>query len=146
MALFEFDVDDSFIGKTIGPPDGGFLVDNRQARPASSYITPYGNSNGIWVSGYFQIRGSLDQRDLICVNPSQAPASDGHVAARSIPYHGALRILCVPKGSLWRMTLSDVALTQRELYERGEAALRKAMKDDIAAIRAAKPPQAAQQR
>ena len=133
MALFEYEVDDTFIGKTL-TPENGFLVDCKQVRPASHYVAPYGY-NGVWVTGYFQIRGAFDQRDLICVCPAQSPAWPGYVVGRSIFYQGGLRILCVPKGSLWRMTLSDVALSQRELRERGEGLQRKQLEEAIIAMR-----------
>jgi hypothetical protein len=136
MALFDYEITDADIGRALDPPSG-FLVENRQIRPTSVYVAPYGY-NGIWASGYFQIRGALDQRDLVCVNRSQGPAWDGHITGRSIAYHGLLKILCVPVGSMWKMTLSDVAMTTRELAARAEALSRAAMVDRIAAIRAGK--------
>jgi hypothetical protein len=38
--LYDFEIDDTFIGQTIGPSDGGFLVDNKQVRRASRSFTP----------------------------------------------------------------------------------------------------------
>jgi hypothetical protein len=135
--LYDFTITDTFIGQTIGP-NVGFLVDLKQVRGPSRYIAPaFDEGRQHWVSGYFQIRGALDHRDLVCVCPSQSPSAPfgTYVINKSIAYRGALTVLCVPVGSEWRMTLSDVALTQRELDERAEALRRKALEDHVAAIR-----------
>ena len=134
--LFKYDIDDTFIGQSIGPSDGGYLVDLKQTRGASRYVTPaFDEGRQHWVSAYCQLRGALDHRDLVCVNPSQAPAWPGYVLNRSIPYRGQLQVRCLPIGSEWSLALSDTPLTQREINERAEALRRQALEDYIIAVR-----------
>ena len=134
--LTDFTIDDSFIGQTIGPADGGYLVDLKQTRGASRYEVPsWDEGRMIWRSAYCQLRGALDLRDLVCVCPSQSAAWPGYVVNKSIGYRGALTIRCLPIGSEWSLALSDAPLTQREMKERAEALRRKALKDHIMAVR-----------
>jgi hypothetical protein len=139
MALFEFTLTDADVGTSIGPSDGGYLVDLKQTRGASRYMTPaFDEGRQHWVSAYCQLRGALDHRDLVCVNPSQSAAWPGYIVNKSIPYLGALTIRCLPIGSEWSLALSDAPLTQREINERAEALRRKALEDHIIAVRGAK--------
>lgn len=73
-------------------------------------MVPEGNDgSGAWTRGYLQIRGSGDVRDLFCYQP----ATGGHLSGvmvqnRSLAYRGNLVVRCVPRGSVWNITLSDV--------------------------------------
>lgn len=108
MATFDFQIDNSMVGQSVGPPDG-FLVSLRLTTTPPVYETPSGDDgSGLWRRGYFQIRGSRDYRDLFCGSPSSwGYFSSDLVANRSLAYRGNLTILCVPKSSVFSLTLSD---------------------------------------
>ena len=132
MALFDYEITDADIGRVLDPPDG-FLVDNKQVQPASSYVVPYGNSDGRWVSGYFQIKGTLDGRDLFAF----ARRKPGRAWTRHQQVHPLWRRSQDLMRSE-RLPLADDlvrrALTQREIDARAEALGRKAIQDNIIAI------------
>lgn len=66
MARFDFTLDETSIGQTIGPPDG-FLVSLVMTTPPVNDGPPRWNEGSRrWVSGYFVLRGSGDTRDLYC--------------------------------------------------------------------------------
>jgi hypothetical protein len=141
MALTELVLDDSYIGKTIGPANG-FLVDLVQTGRTTKSTTPcYNDTKQHWVSSYCQLRGSKDIRDIFCLNPSQSPAPPlstskrhTHVVNDSIPYLGDLIVKCLPAGSTWEIALSDVELTWREKNERAKAKQRKELEAAVAAL------------
>jgi hypothetical protein len=66
-----------------------------------------------WVSGYLQLRGQHDLRDLVSFDPRSSHALTGGppfsqlVVNGSLPYAGGLVVVCVPKRSTWSLTLSD---------------------------------------
>jgi hypothetical protein len=139
MALFNFTLTDAFIGTSIGPADGGYLVSVRKVQSSTPqpYEVPCWNEGGRhWVSSYCQLRGARDVRDVYCHNPSQDVASP--VGGASIQYLGQLQVQCLPRGSVYELTLSDAPLTEKELAERGRAQERKALEDHIVAVRGAK--------
>ena len=115
MAMFDFTVDETSICQTIGPPDG--LLVSLIMRAAPIYEVPDWNQGTMkWRSGYLQLRGSRDTRDLICVNPAQngmafigAAPNARLVTNNSLNYWGDLIVACAPRGGVFAITLSDVA-------------------------------------
>lgn len=141
MAIVDLALDDSFIGQTIGPAGGGFLVDLTQIKAGRTETPCFSESRQHWVSAYIQLRGSRDFRDLFCLCPSQSPAPPqstssrhSHVVNNSLPYVGDLQVRCLPKGSLWEIALSDTALTYKEKNERAKAMARKAIESQVAKL------------
>ena len=53
-------------------------------------------------------------------------------------YRGDLVVVCVPRGSTWSLTLSDVALSQKERNELGKAEAQKALAAHGAKLAAAR--------
>jgi hypothetical protein len=58
------------------------------------------------------LRGSRDFRNLFCIDTQGGGANGGGyenvLISASIGYWGELQIICIPKGSVWEITLSDV--------------------------------------
>jgi hypothetical protein len=113
--LFDFTLDDTMVGQSIGPQNG-FLVSLRQTQSQAAYETPSGDDgSGVWKSAYFVLRGSADIRDLFCANPSQGGVVDpvkSWIVNSSLAYRGALIVRSVPRGSQWAITLSDVPVVK----------------------------------
>jgi hypothetical protein len=103
------------VGRAL-PITNGYLVSLSMTQgPSDGRVPPDGNDgNGAWRSGYIQIRGSLDHRDLVCLSPASGAVSSWNgprgdvVLNRSLPYLGDLVIVAVPRGSQWSLTLSDI--------------------------------------
>ena len=107
MAMFDFVINDQSVGQTIGPADG-FLVN--LTTPSPKYEVPqWSESKRLWLSAYFVSRGSLDYRDLYCTCSSQNGLPSKIMAqGKSLGYSGGLIVVCVPKGSAWAVTWSDI--------------------------------------
>jgi hypothetical protein len=136
--LYDLTLTDADIGKTIGPPGGGFLVDLKQTQSGPSELAQ-ATPAGVWKTMYLQLRGSLDHRDLYCAIPSQnfmnwSGATKYLIVDHSLDYHGDLKILCVPKGAMFEIALSDVELSQREKDERANARQRKELEAAVAKL------------
>jgi hypothetical protein len=123
--LTDFTITDADIGRTIGPRDG-FLVSLTMTAPPSVYETPDASAaTQQFTSGYFTLRGSGDTQNLYC-------SLTGHlskflIANHSLGYRGELVVMCVPRGSQWSITVSDVALSKKERKELGKTAAQKAL-------------------
>lgn len=104
MALFEYVIDETFVGRALTPTNG-FLI-NLKLTQAPVYEIPEGcDGDGAWKRGYLQLKGSGDWRDLYCTSTVQ----NGHSAIlnHSFPYRGDLVVRCVPRGGVFALTLSD---------------------------------------
>jgi hypothetical protein len=141
--LTDFILDDGFVGQTIGPQNG-FVVEIIQPKGASKYSAPcWDESRAHWVSGYIELRGERDTRSLFSICPGQNNGPPGSWGRRrhwllnaSIPYAGAgLRVLCLPIGSEWLLTLSDTALSKRELEARATARQKEQLEKTINDLR-----------
>jgi hypothetical protein len=114
MATFDFTIDETFVGATIGPVDG-FVVNLKRTK-AGPYDPPaFSEAKQQWTNGRLVLRGSRDYRNLMCIDTQ----SDGYWASQygntasvlnnaSVSYPGELTVVCVPKGSVWEITLSDI--------------------------------------
>jgi hypothetical protein len=106
MAMFDFTLDDQSVGQTIGPANG-FLVSLIMTTPPSKYEVPdHSAAAQQFTSGYFVLRASGDTQNIYC----SLTGFISPVLARdhSLAYRGDLKVVCVPKGSTWSVTLSDV--------------------------------------
>jgi hypothetical protein len=121
--LTDFTIDDSFIGQTIGPPDG-FLVSLSQSAPSSDRADPqFSISLGRYLTGYLQLRGERDHQAIYCNRSGQwTPYWSGDnrvlISDQSLDYHGQLVVQCVPRGATYTLTLSDIPFV-RAPAERG---------------------------
>jgi hypothetical protein len=123
--LTDFTITDADIGRTIGPRDG-FLVSLTMAVAPSVYEVPDANpATQQFKSGYFTLRGSGDVRNLY--NSLTGGLSPVLIQNHSLAYHGDLKVVCVPRGSTWSITLSDVALSKQERNELGKTEAQKAL-------------------
>jgi hypothetical protein len=82
--------------------------------PPTPYETPCWNEGTQrWVSGYLSLRGSRDLRDLVCFDAMSGGSyqwlgSEGNIVVNgNLPYLGQLIVVCVPRGAVFSMTLSD---------------------------------------
>jgi hypothetical protein len=119
--LTDYVIDDSMVGRAL-PITDGFLVSLRLTTPPPVYETPEGDDgSGVWRSGYLQLRGSGDHKDLFCASPSSwGYVSKLLVGNQSLPYRGDLRVLCVPRGSEFSVTLSDIPIDRTLLAAPGD--------------------------
>jgi hypothetical protein len=111
VALSEYTITDADVGRVLTPADG-FLVTLRMTTPPAAYETPEGDDfTGIWRRGYLQLRASGDHKDLFCASPSSwGYVSKLLVGNQSLSYRGDLRVVCVPRGSEFSVTLSDIPI------------------------------------
>lgn len=111
MALFEYLIDDSSIGAVLDPPNG-FLSSLRRTQAGIREEPQFSASLQRWTSGYFVLRASGKSQNLI-VGPSDGIPSMIWAAGASYGYHGALKVVAVPRGSEWQLTLSDQPVAHR---------------------------------
>jgi hypothetical protein len=113
MATFDFTLDETSIGSALDPVDG-FLVSLSQTAPSTDRAEPqWSQSLGRWKTGYCTLKGERDTQALYSCRPGVwTPQWAGNVRVlisnASFPYAGRLIVQCIPKGSTWSVTLSDV--------------------------------------
>jgi hypothetical protein len=102
------------MGATIGPVDG-FVVNLKRTK-AGPYDPPsFSAATQQWTTGRLVLRGSRDFRNLMCIDTqsdgywaSQYSSTASVLISASVSYPGELIVVCVPKGSVWEITLSDI--------------------------------------
>jgi hypothetical protein len=119
--MTDYQITDADIGRDLGVPDG-YLVRLRRTRaPTPSHQTPdYDEGRRIWKSAYLQLRASGEAMDMACVSSQYGGGWAAHYGNglatmwddASIHYRGDLKVLCVPRGSVWEVTLSDVPVVR----------------------------------
>jgi hypothetical protein len=71
-----------------------------------------------WLSAHLVLRGERDIRDLISLSPQSGGSyawsgpNGGVTRANSLGYRGRLRVVAVPRSSVWSLTLSDVPVVR----------------------------------
>ncbi len=115
MALTVYTLDASSIGAIISPADA-FVVNLMMTQaPNPSYDVPdYDPGRQRWKTARFVLRGTGDIRDLLCIDCQSGGGWASHyghtssvLADASYGYRGELEIVCVQRGSVWSLTLSD---------------------------------------
>jgi hypothetical protein len=114
MAKFDYTLTDADVGRVLSIANG-FLTDVRMTTPPSGYETPrWSEGAQKWLSAYFVLRGSGDYRDLVSFNPSQSGgvlawsgSIGGLLTDGNLPFRGDLTIVCLPRGSVWEVSVSD---------------------------------------
>jgi hypothetical protein len=116
--LFDFTLTEANVGEMISPPDA-FLVSLTMAT-SPIYETPtFDEGQQIWTRGYFCLKRERDIRNLVCLDARNGGAFGGGspyatmLANRSEAYRGQLTVVAVPKGSEWRISLSDVPIVRQ---------------------------------
>jgi hypothetical protein len=114
MTIATYQISDADVGTTIGPQNG-FVTGLTMLSPPTVFETPDWDPGRQWFkSGYFTIRGEGDLRPIF---NAQIGAGGGHFSywggeAHSIVdgnfLKGALKIVSVPKGSTWLVSVSDI--------------------------------------
>jgi hypothetical protein len=102
------------MGRTIGPPDG-FVVKLRRTK-AGAYDPPsFSEATQQFTNGRFVLRASGEFRNFVCIDAQGVGGWASHysnVASvlenASVAYRGELVVVCVPKGSVWEISLSDI--------------------------------------
>jgi hypothetical protein len=102
------------MGATIGPVDG-FVVSLKRTKAGPFDPPSFDESRQQFTSGRFVLRGSRDFRNLFCIDTqsdggwaSQYGNTASVLTSASIGYWGELQIICIPKGSVWEIQLSDI--------------------------------------
>ena len=115
ITITTYQISDADVGTTIGPQNG-FVTGLTMLSPPTVYEQPDRDpGRQLFKSGYFTIRGECDLRPVF---NAQIGAGGGHFSywggeAHSIvdgnfPYKGALKIVSMPKGSTWQVSVSDL--------------------------------------
>ena len=109
MAVTNFTITDADVGRSLGIPDG-YLVSLSMSQPPSAYEVPsFNEGRQCWVAGRFVLRGSRDFRDSICCDPFNDGASAKSLLSNSSRgYAGDLIVVAAPRGSQWRLSISDI--------------------------------------
>jgi hypothetical protein len=125
MANFDFTITDADMGRSLGVPDGYLvtLIRTKATTAGTNEMPQFSEATQNWKAGYFVLRGSRDNRNLFAIAPSDSLPS--HVWARgaSIGYRGELKVICVPRGSEWSVTLSDVPVPRPPYVNRDVSGL-----------------------
>src|ERR1700722_4582045 len=101
MATFDFQIDDSFIGRALDPADG-FLVSLSQSAPSTDRDDPqFSISLGRYLTGYLVLKGSRDVQAVYCNKSGQwTPYWSGGnrvlISDQSLGFNGRLVVQCVP--------------------------------------------------
>ena len=102
------------MGQTIGPPDG-FVVNLKRTKAGPFDPVGFSEAKQQFTNGRFVLRASGEFRNLMCIDTqsdggwaSQYSSTAGVLTNASIGYRGELMVVCVPKGSVWEISLSDV--------------------------------------
>jgi hypothetical protein len=110
MATFDFTLTDADIG-TVLPVPNGFLVSliKTQAPPPGAGELPQWDAGRMrWKAGRFALKASGDHRCLVSIALTDTIPGKVWAQNASIGYTGDLEVQCMPKGSTWSLTLSDV--------------------------------------
>jgi hypothetical protein len=115
--LTDFTIDGPSVGQIIGP-ENGYVVSLSRARSTATgprEMAQFDQGRQIWRSGRLVLRASRESRNLFCVDTDSGPGWAtwrGDVAVvtenSSIGFRGNLKVVCVQRGSIWNLTLSDV--------------------------------------
>ena len=96
-------------GGTVGqvlPVVDGYLQAFNMTKAPWVYDAPVFKPNGAgWQNGYFSLVGERDRAILVQFELSNPMRN---AASLNIGYHGGLLVACVPRGSEWTVTVSDV--------------------------------------
>ena len=75
-------------------------------------IHPRSEAKQQFTNGRLVLRGSRDFRNLMCIDTQSGGGAnrgaENVLTSASIGYRGELMVVCVPKGSVWEIQLSDV--------------------------------------
>jgi hypothetical protein len=114
MATFDFTLTDADMGRVLTPADG-FVVKLRRTKVGPYDPPSFSEAKQQFTTGRFVLRGSRDFRNLVCIDTgsgggwaSQWSNTADVLVSASIGYRGELQIICVPKGSVWEIQLSDI--------------------------------------
>jgi hypothetical protein len=114
MATTDFTITDANVGQVL-PVADGFVVNLKRTKSGPFEQPEFSAATQQFTAGRFVLRASGEFRNLVCIDTQ----SDGGWASQysstasvwsnaSVGYRGNLTIVCVPKGSVWEITLSDV--------------------------------------
>jgi hypothetical protein len=114
MATTEYIVSSGDVGRVFAEVDG-FLLSLIQSRPPSGDC--YARR---WEEKHLRLRDTRSPRDLICLDATTMrppPLCIGGayfwINNRCIQFYGELQLLCVPHGSEWEVTISDIFVAPR---------------------------------
>ena len=115
MATFDYTLTDQDVGRVLPIADGYLVALSMTTPPLVHEVLDYDPATQQFTSGYFTLKGEGDLRNLINVQPATTAGAFSwignvaHMAINSsIQYRGELVIVGVPRGSTWRLTVSDV--------------------------------------
>jgi hypothetical protein len=114
MATFNFTLTDADMGRVLTPADG-FVVKLRRTKAGPFDPPSFSEATQQFTTGRFVLRGSRDFRNLVCIDTqsdggwaSQYASTASVLESASLNYAGELMVVCVPRGSIWELSLSDI--------------------------------------
>ena len=121
MATFEFTITDADVGRLLDPPDLFLVSLIMTSPPLPSFETPSWNSGRqAWNNAYFSLQGEHDFKPLFSMSPQSGGGSLSYavgnsgvsLASGNLPFRGRLRVVSVPRGSIWQLEISDVPVVR----------------------------------
>jgi hypothetical protein len=113
MATFDYTISDANIGSVL-PVTDGFVVNLTRTQAGPYDLAQWDEGRGVWKTGRLVLQGSRDYKPLITIDTQSGGGwasswghRDGVLTNASVPYLGELMIVCVPKLSIWTLTLGD---------------------------------------
>jgi hypothetical protein len=122
MAQTSYTITEANIGAVLTPADG-WITDLRQTQAGPYDMAQWSEGKQQWTKGRFVLRGEREFRDLCCIDTQNGMyashwAHNAFVWTKaSIGYAGGLAVICVPRGSVWELVLSDIPLVRASAKE-----------------------------
>ena len=114
MATFDYVLTDADMGRVLTVADG-FLVKLRRTKAGPFDPPSFSEATQQFTNGRFVLRASGEFRNFVCIDAQGVGGWASHygttasvLESASIGYRGELVVVCVPKGSVWEISLSDI--------------------------------------
>ena len=112
------------------PVIDGFVVNLSRTQVGVFDPPQWSEGKQQWLAGHLVLQGSGDYKPLITIDTQNGGGWAAHgglsdlvVVNASVPYRGQLVVRCVPKSSIWELTISDIPVVRppRPTYGDGVA-------------------------
>lgn len=119
--LTDYTLDELSIGSVL-PVQNGYVANLARTQappPGLNETAQWDEGKQRWTAGRLVLRGEGDRRDLFCIDATHGGWASFDrdqafvITGGSFPYRGGLKIICVPRGSEWSLTLSDMPVARQ---------------------------------
>jgi hypothetical protein len=112
--LTDYTLTDADSGRVL-PVADGFVVNLKMTKSGPYDQPSFSEATQQFTTGRFVLRGSGEFRNLCCIDAQGGGGWASHYgdtasvwSNASVGYRGELMVVCVPRGSIWELSLSDV--------------------------------------